>query len=109
MEAGHFWTQLSSRKKRLRSAVGSNSSRPRQRFQETQLLFIEPNIALRHCVGESDGSIVMRLAYESSPPWCENRDVRRTGIELAFPVASNDLRGCAEALRIQLASYPSGA
>jgi hypothetical protein len=76
-------------------------------IQQPQMLFIEPNIALRHCADELDASIVVRLAYESAPPWCEDRSDRIAGIELAFPLASNDPRGCAEALRIQLASYPA--
>jgi hypothetical protein len=71
------------------------------------MLFIEPNIQLRYCADEFGGSIAVRLAHESAPPWCESRDARLTGVELMFSLATNDLLACAETLRAQLASYPS--
>jgi lactoylglutathione lyase len=74
---------------------------------QSSAAFTEPNLAFEHRIDGASPSIVLRVAYESAPPWCSDQQARLVGVELAFPLATNDLTVCSARLRAQLARFPS--
>ncbi len=71
--------------------------------------FTEPN--LEFSVARVDDAPVLRvhLSHEACPPWVSDRDERFDGVDLDFPLAENDLRSVAEALRELLVKFPQRA
>jgi len=62
--------------------------------------FTEPNLEFRY-LKHPEPAIEVSLGYESAPPWA-----RREAVTLRFPIAMNDPKAAARALRGYLQIFP---
>jgi len=73
------------------------------------MYFLEPNLGF-HVVRANEQAILrVNLSLECSPPWREDREEWLNGVDLDFPLESNDLVTAARVLREQLSRYPQRA
>jgi hypothetical protein len=70
------------------------------------ICFLEPNLVF-HVVRANEQAVLrVNLSLECSPPWFESREERINGVDLDFPLESNDLVILARVYREQLSRYP---
>jgi hypothetical protein len=70
------------------------------------LFFTEPNLSFE--LVSAGSAVVVRLCYESSPPWI-SKHARLDGVPMKFPLATIDARAVAPSLRAVFERFPSSS